>query len=45
MSDIVDKIIQKMCDCIYENDECKEEGCDKCINGFAKKVVEYSDVD
>lgn len=43
MRDILDKLTQEMCDCIIENDECKENGCDKCINEFAKKVVEYSD--
>lgn len=44
MKDILDKIIEKMCSCIIENDECKEDGCDKCINEFAKKIVEYSTI-
>lgn len=45
MEDILDKLIQKMCDCICENGECKESGCDGCMNEFAEKIVDYTTID
>ena len=45
MDDILYKLTKKMCECIIENDKCRDQDCDNCINEFAKKVVEYSTVE
>lgn len=44
MENILDKLTRKMCDCICENGECKEHGCDDCIKEFAEKIVDYATV-
>ena len=45
MIDIMDRLTDAICICICDNDKCKGGGCDKCINEYAKKIVEYTNKD